>query len=107
MQKTLFFVAIILLAACSGHEPSEFEIEGLSKAAVLQKLGKPRHQTLLRGKQISSSMGPKPQLARSMADDDTVEMWSYRVTEDRGAEVFFNEEGLVAEVIIFRTDVMY
>ncbi len=52
-------------------------------------------------------MGPKPNLARDMTDEDTVEVWQYRVTDNRAADVFFNKDGRVAEVIIFRTDVMY
>lgn len=107
MRLSLLLLLIALQAACARHEPADFQIEGMPKDAVLERLGEPPHQTVLNGWQINGSMGPKPKLAASMADDETVEMWQYKVTDSRAAMVFFDDAGNVAEVIIFPTDVMY
>ena len=107
MRLSLLLLLIILLAACTRHEPGDFQIEGMTKDAVLEKLGDPPHQTVVNGWQLNSSMGPKPKLAASMADDDTIEMWQYKVTDSHAAQVYFDDSGIVTEVIIFPNDVMY
>ncbi len=79
----------------------------MSKSAVLENLGKPESQYEIDGKRLKDSMGPKPSFAELMADDDTVEVWGYSVTDSRAAAVYFDNSGAVSEVVIFRTDVMY
>ncbi len=79
----------------------------MSKEQVLNRLGNPTHKTLLNGRQINNSMGPKPNLAADMSDESEVEMWQYRVTDDRSAQVYFDDDGIVTDVILFRADVMY
>ena len=107
MRIILLLFLIALLTACTRYEPADFRIEGMAKDKVLEILGEPPHQTVLSGRQINGSMGPKPQLSASMADDESVEMWQYKVTDSRAAAVYFDDAGNVAEVIIFPTDVMY
>jgi hypothetical protein len=107
MRFCALFVCLFVLSACARHDPSDFEIEGLAKSAVLEKLGNPSHQTFVNGRQLNGSMGPKPRLAASMADKDTVEMWQYKVKGSQAAQIFFGDAGNVAEVIIYPTDVMH
>ncbi|MGB5213168.1 MAG: hypothetical protein WBN88_05915 [Anderseniella sp.] len=107
MHRIALLFALLTFTACTKHEPSEFDIEGLDRQAVIEKIGEPEREYQIDGKRLNDSMGPKPQLARLMADDETIEVWSYTVTDSRAAAVYFDDSGVVAEVIIFRTDVMY
>ncbi len=79
----------------------------MTKEQVLHHLGNPTHKTLLNGRQINNSMGPKPNLAANMSDESEVVMWHFPVTDDRSAQVYFDDDGIVTEVIVFQTDVMY
>lgn len=107
MRIALLIFCLTALFACTKHEPSDFEIEGMTQDAVSEKLGKPPDLAIVTGKQLNGSMGPKPKLAASMSDNDTIVMWQYDVTDSRAAMVFFDDAGFVAEVVIFPTDVMY
>lgn len=81
----------------------------IRKAARTQ-LPKRGHQfirNIVTGRHLNSSMGPKPKLAASMSDNDTIAMWQYDVTDNRAAMVFLDDAGCVAEVVFFPTDVMY
>lgn len=107
MRSFALFIFVVAIAACSKHQPSEFNIEGLDQQAVIDRVGEPKREFELVGKSLKNSIGPKPRLTAQMADNETVEVWTYTVTESREASVFFDNSGVVAEVIIYRTNVMY
>lgn len=100
----LFIVAAVLLA-CSEHQPDEFEIVGSTKTAVLDRLGKPYSEGRMRVRDYGRHIGPRPQVIKLL--DGELEIWVYKVVNERAAAVYFRDHGRVVEVVIFRTDVVY
>lgn len=100
-------VILLLIASCTRHEPEALQVEGLSKQAVIERLGDPKSIDEIDGKRLKASTGPTPQLADRMGDGEFVEVWVYLVKDDRAASLYFDENGVVEEVVLFRTDLTY
>ena len=109
MRLFLLLTITLTFTACAKHEPDDFLIDGWSKKSVLESLGKPMTDFEIDGLGLKDPrhMGPKPSFYASVADGDKFEVWLYEVTEDRAAAVYLDESGTVAEVVIFRTDLVY
>ena len=107
MNLRSFALILLFLASCTPHEPEALQVEGLTKQAVIERLGDPKSIHTIDGESLKASMGPRPELAEEMGDDELIEVWVYLVAGDLAGSLYFDESGMVEEVVLFPRGLTY